>query len=43
MAEAVSVLEALDRQIVLQHSPAYAALVRVTAPASPSARHQVSA
>ncbi|MFD7029306.1 hypothetical protein ACFWAR_14855 [Streptomyces sp. NPDC059917] len=33
VAEAVSVLAALDRQIVLQHSPAYAALVRVTAPA----------
>ncbi|MFE3553421.1 hypothetical protein ACFXKW_00850 [Streptomyces sp. NPDC059193] len=43
VAEAASVLAALDRQIVLQHSPAYAALVRVTAPASSSPRHQLPA
>ncbi|MFI5983437.1 hypothetical protein ACIBEA_21480 [Streptomyces sp. NPDC051555] len=43
VAEAVSVLAALDRQIVLQHSPAYAALVRVTAPASPTPRHDLPA
>ncbi|WP_370424166.1 hypothetical protein AB8O64_35985 (plasmid) [Streptomyces sp. QH1-20] len=40
VAEAVSVLAALDRQIELQHSPTYAALVRVMAwPGPPGARH----